>query len=72
MMTRPGAPIFPPATFAERANANNVASSEVKVAGDRGGADVVPVGVLRGKFFRGAGFDEFDLGWDFELACTGG
>jgi hypothetical protein len=56
--------------FAERANANSVAGSEVDVASDRGGVDVVPVRVFRGQFFGAASFDEFDPGWDFEFSYT--
>jgi hypothetical protein len=73
MMTGFRASILPPPmAFAESTNPNGVAGSEVDVAGDRGGADVEPIGVLRGEFSGGAGFDEFDPGWDFELACMQG
>ena len=44
--------------FAEAADTHALA--EVDVAGDAGGADVEPVGVLRGEFVAVGGFDSVD------------
>lgn len=51
-------------------SANTDVLAEVDVAGDGGGTDVVPVGVVRSELLAGAGLDKVDPDGDLEFACT--